>query len=109
MNAIGILTKPSDNCISGENENRLPWYFQISALHFSPSLQLNGPVLNGKVCFAFCSPVDTEMAFWAATLVNMFDRVGFLFEQLATAVTPMRQRKWLSVLKYCGGNAFIIQ
>lgn len=81
----------------------------ISALHFRPNLQLNGPVLNGKVCVAFGSPVDTEMAFWAATHVNMVDRVGFLFEQLATVVTLMRQRKWFSVLKYCGGNAFIIQ
>lgn len=59
----------------GENENRVPWHFQISALHFRPSL----------------------------------GRVGFLFEQLATAVTLMRQRKWFPVLKYCGGNAFIIQ
>lgn len=77
----------------GENETRLPWYFQISALHFRPSLQLNGPVLNGKVCVAFGSPVDADMAFWAATLANMVNRVGFLFEQLATTVTPMRQRK----------------
>lgn len=46
----------------------IPWYFQSSALHFRPSLQPNGPVLNGKVCVAFYSPVDTEMAFWAATL-----------------------------------------
>lgn len=81
----------------------------ISGRLLRPSLQLNGPVLNGKVCVAFCSPVDTEIVFWAATLVNMVDRVGFLFEQLATAVTPMRQRKWFSVLKYCGGNAFIVQ
>lgn len=60
------LASSSDHQITacllwGENENRLPWCFQISALHFrvAASLQRYGPVLNGKVC-DFCSPVDTE-------------------------------------------------